>query len=113
MFDFLQNAILRNYAPVIVRYALVAIGTFLASKGLDANIVAWLTSDTTVASIVGIFMAMGAAVWGLVKRPSAAGMEAAKAVDNGVEAEIVTPPGKPDMVVRPKAVAVKKNFKSR
>ena len=101
MGSFLRNAIIRNYAPVVIRQVLIALGAFLAAKGFDPEITSWVTDDATIAAVAGIVMAVGAALWGLIKRPSPAGMEAAKAVDKGVEAKIETPPGKPDMIVKP------------
>lgn len=105
--NWLQNAIIRSYGPMVVAQFLFALSGFLVAKGVPPEVTEWITSESTNLAVMGLLTFASTAAWRLIKRPSPAGMEAAKAVDKGVEKVIPTPPGKPDMIVKPVRVVKK------
>ena len=91
-----------NYMPVIVRYAIVSLMAALFTRGWlspEHNAILGENLDIIVSAIVGLLTVL----YALIKRPSAKAMEAAKAIDKSVPAEvsvvIKTPGNAPDIVV--------------
>lgn len=93
---------LKAQLPVIVRYALVTLFTYLGAHGVisdDANTILSNNLDALVGAI-GVVLTLIYALW---KRPSSKALEVAKQVDNKVpktqDVTIKTPGTKPDIVV--------------
>jgi len=93
---------IKSYLPVIVRYAIMAIASALATRG-------WVTSESqsilsqNIDILVGAVVALVTVGWALAKRPTAKAMEVAKQVDAQIPKEdtvtIKTPGKAPDIVV--------------
>lgn len=91
-----------NSMPVIVRYAIVSLMAARFTRGWlspEHNAILGENLDIIVSAIVGLLTVL----YALIKRPSAKAMEAAKAIDKSVPAEvsvvIKTPGNAPDIVV--------------
>ena len=93
---------IKNYLPVILRYALAWIGAALATHGiLDGDQSAIFSQNIDV--IAGALIGLGSVAYAIWRRPSSKGLDAAKAIDKQVPADslvvIKTPAGTPDIVV--------------
>lgn len=91
-----------NYLPMILRYALAAIGAALATRGWIDNEQSAILSQNLDA-IVGAAITLGTVAWAIYKRPSQKGLDAAKAIDQqlpkDVPVVIKTPGAQPDIIV--------------
>ena len=92
----------KSYLPVIIRYAIMAVASALATRG-------WVSSESqsilsqNIDILVGGVVAILTVIYALVKRPSVKAMEVAKEVDKKIPSEdrvfIATPGPQPDIVV--------------
>lgn len=93
---------IKNYLPVIVRYALTWIGAALATHGiLDGDQSAIFSQNIDV--IAGALIGLGSVAYAIWKRPSSKGLAAANAIDRQVPAStpvvIQTPGDAPNIFV--------------
>ncbi len=93
---------IKNYLPVILRYALAWVGATLATRGyLDGDQSAIFSQNIDV--IAGALIGLGSVAYALWKRPSSKGLAAAKAIDKELPknfpAVIKTPGAAPDIIV--------------
>ncbi|CZT36119.1 Pam3-gp28 family putative phage holin [Rhizobium sp. 9140] len=94
-----------NYLPMILRYALAAIGAALATRGwIDDEQSAILSQNLD--AIVGGAITLGTVAWAIYRRPSQKGLDAAKAIDEQLPKDapvvIQTPANQPDIIVQSK-----------
>ena len=114
-----MNDLLKNYGPMLVRYALVSLAGALMTHGaISAEQNSYLSSN--IDALAGAIVLVATVLYGMWKRPSSSAMEAAKQIDKVVIPQmnadaarnntipsitIKTPMGLPDVVIPIKKAA--------